>query len=75
MTQLDLFDRHRVMREEIRSALVGLDFRRAGDLCRQYAEIPGAASLQWELDVLHFVKRHARRRLSLGCRREALGGL
>ncbi len=65
MTQLDLFDRDRVMREEIRSALVGLDFRRAGELCRQYAEIPGAASLEWELDVLHFVKRHARRRLSL----------
>jgi hypothetical protein len=65
MMQLDLFDRDKVLRAEIRAALVGLDFRLAGERCRQYAKIPGAASLEWELDVLHFIERHARRRLSL----------
>ncbi len=65
MSQLSLFDRDRVLREEIRHALTVLDFPQAERKTRSYDSIPGAAPLAWERKVLRFGQRIQKRRLDL----------
>lgn len=65
MAQLPLFDRDRLLREEIRRALMRLDFSKAAEKVKAYRRIPGARRLQWELKVLRFGRRMPRKGLDL----------
>lgn len=65
MSQLPLFDRDRIVREEVRHFLMRLDFARAAERVRAYRAIRGVRPLTWELKVLRFDKSVRRRNFDL----------
>lgn len=50
--QLELFGRDKMLREEIRGALVQMDVCRPEQLVDSYRELHDIAPLDWELDLL-----------------------
>jgi hypothetical protein len=50
--QLELFGGDKMLREEIRGALVRMDISRAEQLVESYRKLQDAEPLDWELDLL-----------------------